>query len=65
MDNLRVIIKINNKKQVLVHNKRIYQIQFKILKQTKTIKNKMATSVMSGTLQQWNIDWIIAAIFYK
>ena len=65
MDNLRVIIKINNKKQVLVHNKRIYQIQFKILKQTKAIKNKMATSVMSETLQRWNIDWIIVAIFYK
>lgn len=65
MDNLRVIIKINNKKQVLVHYKRIYQIQFKILNQTKAIKNKMATSVMSETIQRWNIDWIIVAIFYK
>ena len=65
MDNLKQIIKINNKKQVQAHNKQMYQTQYKILKQMKTIKNKMATSVMSEILQPWNIDQIIAAIFYK
>ena len=65
MDNVRLIIKINNKKQVQAHNKQMYKVQYKILKQTKAIKNKMAQSVMSGTLRPWNIDWIIAAIFYK
>ena len=55
MDNLRSIIKISNKKQVQEHNKQMYKIQYKILKETKTIKNKMATSVMSGTPPPWNI----------
>ena len=65
MDNLRSIIKISNKKQVQEHNKQMYKIQYKILKEPKTIKNKMATSVMSGTLPPWNIGQTIAAIFYK
>lgn len=65
MDNLRVIIKINNKKQFLIHNKQIYQTQIKILKQMKTIRNKIAKNVMLVTLQQQNIEWIIVAIFYK
>jgi hypothetical protein len=56
MDNLKQIIKINNKKQVQAHNKQMYQTQYKILKQMKIIKNKMATSVMSEILQPWNID---------
>ena len=65
MDNLKQIIKINNKKQVQVNNKQMHQVQYKILKQTKTIKNKMVASAMLETLRPWNIDWIIAAIFYK
>ena len=55
MDNLKLIIKISNKKQVQAHNRQMYKIQYKILKEPKTIKNKMATSVMSGTLPPWNI----------
>ena len=56
MDNLKHIIKINNKKQVQAHNKQMYQTQYNIINQMKTIKNKMATSVMSEILQPWNID---------
>lgn len=40
MDNLKQIIKINNKKQVQAHNKQMYQTQYKILKQMKIIKTR-------------------------
>ena len=65
MGNKKVIIQANNKKQDLDYLNLMFKIQYKILNQTKTIKNKMLTSVMLATLQLWNTDWIMSVIFYK